>query len=142
MEIWIPSPKTSFQDRKVGSHCPLQSLNLYNWQQSTLSLKHCSREANTWMDSLSSQVFPKSGRSRKEQMGMALSREEGSFWQGSYNRMVLSVRIELGKGSCEGRAAGHAASLPWKQPNCWLGRFRNASCLGLLSVDVIYLCRV
>lgn len=30
---------------------------------------------------------------------MALSREEGSFWQGSYKRMVLLVRIKLGKGS-------------------------------------------
>jgi len=33
-----------------------------------------------------------------EQMGMALSREEGSFWQGSYKRMALLVPVKLGKG--------------------------------------------
>lgn len=51
------------------------------------------------MDCLSSQVIPKPARSRKEQMGMDLGREEGSFWQGSYKGMLLSVCTELGTGA-------------------------------------------
>lgn len=51
------------------------------------------------MDSPSSQVFLKLGRSRKEQMGQALSREKGGFWQGSYKGTVLSIRVKLEKGT-------------------------------------------
>lgn len=52
-----------------------------------------------WMDSPSSQVILKSRRSGKEQMGLALSREKGGFWQGSYKGTVLSVCVKLRKGA-------------------------------------------
>lgn len=58
------------------------SLNLYNQQQSILSLDHCGREANTGMDSLSSQGFLKSGRNRNKQ----IDQRRGKFLAGELER--------------------------------------------------------
>lgn len=85
---------------KLGKYCPLQSLKFLQPAALPPFPDQAGSEENTWIGSLSGQVFPKSGRSKKEEMGMALSSEEERFWQGSHKCMVFSVLIRLGKGSC------------------------------------------
>lgn len=64
-------------------------------------------------------------------MGMALTEKKEVFGRGATKAWHCQSISSLGKALAEGRAAGHTASLPWKQPKSWLVRFRNVSCLGL-----------
>lgn len=125
--------------RKLGKHCRLQSLKPssappFAW------IRQASAEKRTNSQSSSlARYFQSEGEAKRTRWVQPWVKKREGFGRAATNaRCSLSG---LGRALAEGRAAGRAASLPWKQPNCWLDGFRNVFCLGLLSVDVTYLCR-
>lgn len=124
--------------RKLGKHCRLQSLK----PSSTPSfawVRQASAEKRTNAEIFSlARYFQREGEAKRNRWVQRWAKKREGFGRAATN--AWCSLSGLGRVLAEGKAAGLAASLPWKQPNCWLDRFRNVFCLGLLSVDVIRLC--
>ena len=98
------------------------------------------KRTHGWIPSLA-RCFQNQGEAERNRWEWPWAEKREVFGRGATNAWCCRSVSSLGKALAEGRAAGRAASLPWKQPKSWLGRLGDVSCLGLLSVDVTYRCR-